>query len=59
MRRHFHLAGEPCRQSIQVGIDGSALAGQFGIAAQVIGHVEAADRAEVVVDGPHGIFSYS
>jgi len=36
-----------------------ALAGQFGIAAQVIGHVEAADRAEVVVDGPQGIFTYS
>jgi phosphoribosylformylglycinamidine cyclo-ligase len=43
----------------EVALDVVALAGQFGIAAQVIGHVEAADRAEVVVDGPHGIFSYS
>jgi phosphoribosylformylglycinamidine cyclo-ligase len=36
-----------------------SIANQFGVAAQVIGHVEAADRSEVVVDGPHGIFSYS
>jgi phosphoribosylformylglycinamidine cyclo-ligase len=34
------------------------LAKSFGIEAQVIGYVEAADKKEVVVKSTHGIFQY-
>jgi phosphoribosylformylglycinamidine cyclo-ligase len=35
-----------------------AISGSFGIAAQIIGRVEAASRKEVVLTSPHGTFSY-
>jgi phosphoribosylformylglycinamidine cyclo-ligase len=35
-----------------------AIAGSFGIAAQVIGRVEEARAKEVVLTGPHGTFTY-
>ncbi len=36
-----------------------ALAKEFNIEAQISGFVEAADKKEVVIDSPHGIFHYS
>jgi phosphoribosylformylglycinamidine cyclo-ligase len=35
------------------------VAQSFGIAGQVIGHVEASDKNEVVVKSKHGEFRYS
>jgi phosphoribosylformylglycinamidine cyclo-ligase len=35
------------------------VAKSFGIAAQVIGYVEAADKNEVILKGEHGEFHYT
>jgi phosphoribosylformylglycinamidine cyclo-ligase len=54
-----------CGQRLEIYTDADTAeaivetAGGFGIEARISGRVEAAERKEVVIDGPFGTFSYS